>query len=129
MALGEIARRTKNNAGSSNNKRSFTLIGDPALRIALPHYHIVTDSINGLSPMIEIDTIRALSKVRVKGHLENFEGNLMSEVNGILTPSVFDKIKIQQTLGQDIESPEISYELQRNVIYKGKVKSCTPRSD
>ena len=121
LALGEIARRTKNNAGSSNNKRSFTLIGDPALRIALPQYNIVTDSINGLSPEIEIDTIKALSKVRIKGHLENFEGNLMSEVNGILTPSVFDKIKMQQTLGQDIESPEISYELQRNVIYKGKV--------
>jgi hypothetical protein len=121
LALGEIARRTKNNAGSSNNKRSFTLIGDPALRIALPSYNIVTDSINGLSPMIEIDTIKALSKVRIKGHLENFEGGLMSEVNGILTPSVFDKIKMQQTLGQDIESPEISYELQRNVIYKGKV--------
>ena len=34
---------------------------------------------------------------------------------------IFDKIKLQTTLGQDLYSPEIEYELQRNVIYKGKV--------
>ena len=121
LAFGEIAKRTKNNAGSNINKRSFTLIGDPALRIALPHYNIVTDSINGISPSIEIDTLKALSKVSIKGHLEDFNGQPMSNVNGILTPSIFDKIKLQKTLGQDIGSPEIEYELQRNVIYKGKV--------
>jgi hypothetical protein len=121
LAFGEIAKRTKNNAGSNINKRSFTLIGDPALRIALPHYNIVTDSINGISPSIEIDTLKALSKVRVKGHLEDFNGLIMSDVNGILTPSILDKVKLQNTLGQDMNSPEIEYELQRNVIYKGKV--------
>jgi hypothetical protein len=45
----------------------------------------------------------------------------MTDFNGILTPSIFDKIKLQKTLGQDLYSPEIEYELQRNVIYKGKV--------
>ena len=121
LAFGEIAKRTKNNAGSNINKRSFTLIGDPALRIALPHYNIVTDSINGTSPSIQIDTLKALSKVRVKGHIEDFNGQIMSDVNGILTPSILDKVKLQNTLGQDMNSPEIEYELQRNVIYKGKV--------
>ena len=36
---------------------------------------------------------------------------------------------MQQTLGQDIESPEISYELQRNVIYKGKVSIVNGKFD
>ena len=129
LAFGEIVKRTKNESGSNDNKRSFTLIGDPALRLALPHYSIVTDSINGISPLITTDTLRALSKVRVKGHLEDFNGQLMSDVNGVLTPSVFDKIKIQKTLGQDFNSPEIEYELQRNVIYKGKVSIVNGQFD
>ena len=44
----------------------------------------------------------------------------MSSFNGVLNPSIFDKPKKQTTLGQDNGSPEIEYELQRNIIYKGK---------
>jgi len=61
-----------------------------------------------------------LSKVRIKGHLIDNSGNLMSSFNGVLNPSIFDKPKKQTTLGQDNGSPEIEYELQRNIIYKGK---------
>ncbi len=121
LAFGDIVMRTKNETGSSDNKRSFTLIGDPALKIALPSLNVITDSINGISPEVAVDTIRALSKVVMKGHIEDHFGNTMTGLNGILTPSIFDKIKLQTTLGQDLYSPEIEYELQRNVIYKGKV--------
>lgn len=120
LTFGEIVKRTKNASGNSNNKRSFTLIGDPALKIALPTYKVITDSINGKNPLIELDTLNALSKVRIKGHLVDNSGNLMSSFNGVLNPSIFDKPKKQTTLGQDNGSPEIEYELQRNIIYKGK---------
>ena len=120
LTFGEIVKRTKNASGNSNNKRSFTLIGDPALKIALPIYKVITDSINGKNPLIELDTLNALSKVRIKGHLIDNSGNLMSSFNGFLNPSIFDKPKKQTTLGQDNGSPEIEYELQRNIIYKGK---------
>lgn len=121
LAFGEIMRLTKNASGASDNKRSFTLIGDPALKIALPRLKVVTDSINGLSPTVEIDTIRALSKITIKGHIENQSGLALTSFNGVLSPSVFDKAKIQQTLGQNIKSPIIPFELQKNIIYKGKV--------
>lgn len=120
LSFGEIMRRTKNSAGSSTNKRSFTLIGDPALKIGLPRFNIVTDSINGNDPLSYVDTMKALSKVTVKGHLEDQNGNLMTTFNGKILPSIYDKVKIQKTLAQDPESPEISYELQRNIVYKGK---------
>ena len=119
--FGEIARRTKNAASvSSSNKRSFTLIGDPALRLALPRYRIVTDSINGLDPTQQLDTLRALSKVKIKGHIEDYSGAVLSSWNGVLTPTVFDKRKIQNTLGQDEGSPVIAYEQQTNRIYRGQ---------
>lgn len=120
LSFGEIMRLTKNQAGASENKRSFTLIGDPALRIALPRLHIVTDSINGLSPTIEIDTVRALSKMTIKGHIEDFNGSVLSSFNGVLSPTIFDKPKTQNTLGQDSDSPIIPFSIQRNMVYKGK---------
>ena len=117
--FGEIARLTKNQSGSNDNKRSFTLIGDPALKIALPRLRVVIDSLNS-QPSIVIDTIKALGKVTIKGHIEDFFGNPQTNFNGYVTPSIFDKSKMLNTLGQDDSSPVINYELQRNVVYKGK---------
>lgn len=118
--FGEIIRTTKNGVPGSNNKRSFTLIGDPHLKIALPRMNIVTDSINGVSPSIQMDTIRALSKVTIKGHLEDFGGNTLTSFNGVLYPSVYDKPKEQMTLGNDANSPIRTFDLQTNKLYKGK---------
>lgn len=118
--FGEIIRETKNGVSGGNNKRSFTLIGDPALHIALPRLNVVTDSINGISPDIVPDTIRALSKVTIKGHLEDFDGNVLNNFNGVVYPSVFDKPKEQKTLGNDPDSPVLSFYLQTNKLYRGK---------
>lgn len=120
LTFGEIVRRTKNEAGNSDNKRSFTLIGDPALKIALPSLKVVTDSINGKSPSVQIETLQALSRVTIKGHLEDNAGQKVNNFNGVLVPSIFDKVKIQQTLGQDPKSPIVPFETQKNIIYKGK---------
>lgn len=119
--FGELSRRTKNAASSSSsNKRSFTLIGDPALRLALPRYRIVTDSINGTNAAQQMDTLRALSKARIKGHIEDYNGNILNSWNGTLTPTIFDKPKLQNTLAQDDESPQIQFEQQTNKIYRGQ---------
>ena len=120
LTFGEIVLRTKNSSGNSDNKRSFTLIGDPALKIALPRMKVFTDSINGTSSQLEIDTMKALSLVQVKGHITDQNGLLIPNFNGVLIPTIFDKVKKFKTLGQDQLSPQIEYELQRNIVYKGK---------
>ena len=82
----------------------------------------LTDSINGISPLVQIDTINALSKVRIKGHMEDWNGAVLNSWNGVLTPTIFDKFKTQQTLGQD--PPQVlSFQQQRNKIYRGKFSS------
>jgi len=120
LTFGEIMRLTKNNSGTGNNRRSFMLLGDPELKIALPRHKIVIDSINHLDPAIEMDTIRALSVASIAGHFEDYNGNVLNSINGVLTPTVFDKAKQTQTLGNDSGSPVISYLTQRNAIYKGQ---------
>lgn len=120
LTFGEIMRLTKNNSGSVDNRRSFMLLGDPELKIALPRYRIVVDSVNHLDPAIEMDTIKALSVASIAGHFEDYSGNVMTTMNGVLTPTVFDKPKKNQTLGNDDTSPVLDFYTQRNAIYKGQ---------
>lgn len=117
--FGDIISSTKNAVGGSN-KRSFTLIGDPALRIALPYYKIITDSINGYDPALVVDTMKALSYVKVKGHVEDFYGNMLTSYNGVVYPTVYDKPKIQETLVNDPTSSLEDFELQNSRLYRGK---------
>lgn len=121
LTFGEIITQTKNGVGGGNNKRSFMLLGDPALKIALPYEKVVLDSINDVDVNVENDTLRALSKTRMKGHIEDQFGNNLSNYNGILQPAVYDKPKQTATLGQDSGSPVISYEEQMSILYRGKV--------
>jgi hypothetical protein len=120
QTFGEIMRLTKNAASATDNKRSFNLIGDPALKIALPMWHIVTDSINHLDPSLTVDTIRALSKMNVKGHIEDYNGNVLTNFNGVLSPTIFDKQRNTQTLQNDPTSPLLNFTTQTNALYKGK---------
>ncbi|MBP6091068.1 MAG: type IX secretion system sortase PorU [Crocinitomicaceae bacterium] len=119
--FGDIIKIVKNTSGSSQNKRCFTLIGDPALRLALPEMKVKIDSINGFSPAIYTDTINALSKMTIKGHVEGYTGGVLTSFNGELTPTIFDKEKMKKTLGQNSESPVIEFKTQDAIIYKGKV--------
>lgn len=119
LTFGEIMRLTKNTSGTSNNRRCFNLIGDPALKISIPQWRIVTDSINHLDPALA-DTVRALTHMHVVGHLEDFNGNVLTGFNGVLTPTIFDKPKTEHTLQNDPNSPLLYFKAQKNALYKGR---------
>ncbi|MNK25834.1 hypothetical protein D3C87_441620 [compost metagenome] len=127
LTFGEIMRRTKNTSGVSDNRRCFNLIGDPALKISLPKWRVVTDSINHISVSHGADTVRALTKMHVVGHLEDYSGNKLTSFNGVLSPTIFDKPKSVQTLANDPitpttpnGSPVITFKTQKNALYKGR---------
>lgn len=123
--LGDLYKYSKTQAGGNSvNSRNFTLIGDPALTLAYPKYTIVTDSINNVSIFSpNLDTLKALSLVTVTGHLNNEADVLLSSFNGVLYPTVYDKAQDIATLSNDgeVESPRMSFKLQKNVLYNGKV--------
>lgn len=120
LSIGEITRRTKNLTSATNNKRNFTVIGDPALTLGKPKPLIVTDSINSVSVAMTNDTLKALSKITISGHVGNEMGAVLTSYNGIVYPTVYDKWKVKQTLGQDVQSPVMNFDVQNNIIYKGK---------
>jgi hypothetical protein len=117
--LGDIIRLTKNAAGGGINKCNFTLLGDPSVKLAAPSRNIVTTSINGTRTTETTDTLKALSKVSISGEIQDLSGNRLSNFNGILYPTIFDKADRINTLANDGGNP-FSYSLRSRILYKGK---------
>lgn len=114
--LGEVMQHTKNTSGSGINKLNFTLLGDPALQIAIPQYKVITHTIN--EKPIGGDTLKAAEEIRIAGEIVNSQNLKMTGLNGTLSLTVYDKFMTQQTLGQD-GAPIVDFEVQKNVLYNG----------
>ena len=120
MRLGDIIMIAKNNSGSGPNKRNFTLLGDPALKLAYPyHGKVITDSINNKSVYNNIDSLKALSLITVAGHVEDPDGNLMNTFNGVVSPIVYDKASKIKTLAND-GGQSMTFNLRNNILFSGK---------
>ena len=117
--LGDIFRLSKHGDNSQNTKK-YMLIGDPAQRIAYPEFDIVTTTINGHPQYLFSDTLKALSKITVNGQIEDKNGNILNDFNGIITPTVYDKTVEYSSLGNDPLSKVTQFSLQKNILYKGK---------
>lgn len=125
LTTGEIFERTKVDMASDMYVRNFILIGDPAVRLAYPEYVVKTTSINGDPAGSTSDTLKALSKVIVTGEVQDLSGNILSNFNGQVNPTVFDKPLTIYTIGNDSNDPSNPsmaqpFKLQKNVIYSGR---------
>jgi hypothetical protein len=120
LALGDIIRLAKLNSGSGQNKRNFTLLGDPALKLSYPsHGKVITDFINNIPVNKPIDSLKALSKVTVSGHIEDNSGKKMTGFNGVVFPIVYDKASKIKTLAND-GGPVTEFNLRNNSVFSGK---------
>ncbi len=115
--LGEILRQTKIESGSSINKLSFTLLGDPALRMNYPSNKVITASIIDLHGN-KTDTMKALSVNTLEGFVQDPEGNTMEDFNGEVNIVVYDKAVETQTLGNNGAQP-FTYKEYANILFKG----------
>lgn len=123
LTLGEIIRFAKNDqSGFDATKLKFSLFGDPALRLAIPIYNVQTNAVNGVSVSSnQLDTLKAQNKVTISGQVNDFNDQKISNFNGVLDVSVFDKPSERNTLQNDVPAKLIKFEVQNNLIYKGKV--------
>jgi hypothetical protein len=88
------------------------------MRLANPDYQIKTTSMNGLDVETNVDTIRTLSVVTVKGYVADSNGAKLTSFTGEIIPTVYDKAMKVETLGNGGQTP-MSYTVQNNIIYKG----------
>jgi hypothetical protein len=113
--IGDMTAQTKienaSTGDAGNNARCFTLMGDPAMRLAFPQKQILITE----AP----DTIKALDKVKMKGSIVDENGNLIQSFNGLIYPTVYDKVtKIQ---GQNNDGQGVYFWQERkNILFRGK---------
>ena len=118
--IGEAVRQAKCDLVSlgrdtSPNKLQYTLLGDPALRLACPTAQVVIDSING-QPASDAVTLGAGSIARVTGHVTR-------PFNGVVTATVRDAeetitCKLNDTSSEGAETPFV-YTDRTKVLYQG----------
>ena len=122
QTLGEIIMRGKNSNFEDTfrlNARKFSLIGDPAMRLAVPPLNVETSSVNGILIDQFADTLRALDQVTIEGIITGNNGQIVSDYNGIVYPTIYDKESTLKTLANDASSGVRSFEVFKNVLFKG----------
>ncbi|MEI6900003.1 MAG: type IX secretion system sortase PorU, partial [Bacteroidota bacterium] len=116
--MGDLILDAKNATGGSANSRKFILLGDPALQLAYPQFDVVTTSVHN-KVNTPSDTLKALAEVTIAGEIRDDSGTLLSDFNGFVFPSVYDKSSVVETLG-NTGGPLTWFYLRKNIIYKGK---------
>ncbi|HJX72067.1 MAG TPA: type IX secretion system sortase PorU, partial [Bacteroidales bacterium] len=125
--MGDVIRLTKNAVGQDRNKLNFTLLGDPALRLAYPEYQVMTDSINGMNIAQPLDTLKAFKEITVSGHIVNQDNILLESFGGTVYPFVFDKVQTLQTLANDPNQSPLTFSVQENLLFKGRASVTNGR--
>jgi hypothetical protein len=124
--LGRAIQLAKNNTYSNStdyiNARKFTLLGDPALKLAMPDNQVKTKSISMEGTSSIADTLKALNKYIVTGEVLSPDGNILSNFNGNLYPVLYDKASEVKTLANDPESKVATFNSYDNILYKGIAK-------
>lgn len=118
LRLGDVMRLAKASANTGINQLNFSLLADPAMKLANPGYQVKTTSIDGQLVTSALDTIRPLSVVTVKGFVADTKGAKMTSFNGEIIPTVYDKAMQVKTLGNAGEE-QMDYTVQNNIIYRG----------
>lgn len=116
--LGDIMRLAKNNTINSINKRNFSLLANPALKLSYPQHQVFTTTINGHDATQSVDTVGAMQVVTVTGYVGDESGNKLSNFSGEIIPTVYDKAVMMKTMGNAGEKP-MDFKVQENIIYKG----------
>ena len=122
QTLGEILMRGKNKNVQDTQKinaRKFSLLGDPSMRLSVPLLNVETSKINGTSISEFSDTLKALEQVTIEGIITDQNNQFVSDYNGIVYPTIFDKESTLRTLANDSNSGEKSFNVIKNILFKG----------
>lgn len=124
LSCGEIMRRGKNDSNTGTNKLRYGLMGDPSMRMPWPVLKVAVDEINGvnLEQSNDLPVLKAKSKAKVTGHIQDAEGNLIEDFNGIAEISLFDAEKVVTTNGNGSDGVKSTYNDRTTRLFVGRVK-------
>ena len=128
VSMAEALRLTKTSPSLSgvNQRRLVFFIGDPAMKLSLPKPEIKLTHINGTPVSGNTEMLRALDLATLKGEVVDQSGNILSNYNGQLTATIYDKLVERSTLGNDGTTDSsgnlllLDFETLGSTIFKGQ---------
>ena len=90
LTIAEALIATKNEVNNFQ-KYFIYLFGDPAKKLAIPRADVRITRMNGVDITQSLDTLKALSRVNFDGVVTDPSGNVLTDFNGRLSTTVFDK--------------------------------------
>lgn len=132
LTVGEALRQAKNDlvTGSTSvgtdlsiNKHHYVIIGDPAMRLALPKYKAVIDQINDLHVNNDGDDTEQLkgnSVVNVRGHIVSHDYSTdITDFNGTANILVRDNKETIECRNNNDEKEAYTYTDRPSTLYRG----------
>lgn len=132
--VGEIYQMAKNgyrsgdDNASDTNKLRYVLMGDPAMRLAVPRHRVVVDEIAGRI-VEDVDVaenpavLMARQQTTVKGRVVDAEGALLSDFDGTVDATLYDAMRSVTTLGRGGEDgKEVTFDQQGGRLFAGSAE-------
>lgn len=128
-SLGNAYKEMRNSdPNETTNKRCFILLADPAMSLLYPENRVATTAINDVpiglfndTTNALHDTLNALELITIEGEIRDKNNQLLSNFNGEVFPTFFDKPSSYKTLGNDPTSYVLDFQEQNRVLYKGVI--------
>jgi Peptidase family C25 len=117
-SVAEALRISKNSNPNSSTNVVF-YIGDPALMLAIPKPKIRLTKVNDIPISQPIDDFKSLAKMKLTGEITDENNNLLSNYNGEIATTVFDKMVSRTTLNNDGNSPPMPFTVLGETIFRG----------
>lgn len=119
-SIAETLRISKNNNPNSSTNNVIFYIGDPAIMLAIPKPKITLTSINDKTDFEDDAAIfKSLAKIKLKGKITDENNNPLTDYNGELSTTIFDKRISRTTLNNDGNSPSITFDTLGETIFRG----------
>jgi len=118
LTISEALAKTKNEF-SDTQKFFIYFFGDPAMKLAVPKPNVRITKMNGIDLSQSIDTLKALSRVNFEGIITDNSNTTLTDFNGSLSTTVFDKAIDKNTLDNDNFGIVLTFDTQDSKLFRG----------
>ena len=120
--IAQALMQMKNDPSAPNSsQRLFVFfLGDPAMKLAQPKPKIKLTKMNGVDISQSLDTLKALSRISLEGVITDESDNILSDFNGVLSSTIFDKSVDRVTLDNNNFGSILTFDAIESKIFRGR---------
>ena len=117
-SIAEALRISKNSNPNASTNVVF-YIGDPALVLAIPKPKIKLTKVNDIPVSQQTDDFKSLAHMKITGEITDENDVMLTNYNGEISSTIFDKSIPRVTYNNDGNSPAINFNTLGETIFRG----------